>query len=61
MQIAIAAVMCLVLTIIPILLGLKDMVSGTRYLQAWQFVFPFFYTLLGVGLAEEFFFRGYLY
>ncbi len=57
----IAAIMSLVLTIIPILFGQKDMVSSTRYSQTWQFVFHFFYTVFGVGLVEEFYFRGYLY
>jgi len=58
---SIATVMCLVLTVIPILCGFKDMVSSTRYSQPWQFVFQFFYTIFGVALVEEFFFRGYLF
>ena len=59
--ILLALVMSAVLTILPILLGLKDMVSNTSYQYVWQFVFEFTYTILGVALAEELVFRGYLF
>jgi membrane protease YdiL (CAAX protease family) len=59
--ILIATAMCLMLTVLPILFGQKEMVSSTRYTQTWQFVFQFFYTVFGVALAEEVFFRGYLF
>ncbi|MFL0248036.1 CPBP family intramembrane glutamic endopeptidase [Candidatus Clostridium stratigraminis] len=59
--IGIAIAMCLIFTVIPILCGLKDMVSSTHYTKAWQFIFEFFYSIFGVALAEEFFFRGYMF
>lgn len=57
----IAIAMCLIFTVIPILLGQQDMVSDKRYSQAWQFAFEFAYAIFGVAIAEEFFFRGYLF
>lgn len=59
--IVIALLMSGVLTVLPILLGFRDMVGSTSYTKAWQFVFEFFYTVLGVALAEELVFRGYLF
>lgn len=58
-QIAIA--MSFILTIIPILLGLKDMVSSISYTKAWQFAYQFIYMIFGVALAEELVFRGYIF
>lgn len=59
--IVLALAMSLVLTVLPILAGLKDMVGSTSYTQAWQFLYEFFYKILGVALAEELIFRGYLF
>jgi len=59
--IAIGIVMCLVLTVVPILCGLKDMVSDKRYTKTWQFIYEFFFAIFGVALWEEFFFRGYVF
>jgi membrane protease YdiL (CAAX protease family) len=56
-----AAAMSLVFTVLPIALGFKDMVGGTSYKYAWQFTFEFFYCILGVALAEEIIFRGYIF
>lgn len=56
-----AAAMSLVFTVLPILLGFKDMVGSTSYKYAWQFVYEFFYCILGVALAEEIVFRGYIF
>ena len=53
--------MCLIFTVVPILLGYKDMVSSTRYTEAWQFVYQFSYSIFGVALVEEIFFRGYIF
>lgn len=50
-----------VLTVIPILLGFKSMVGSTNYTQAWQFAYEFVYAVLGVALAEELIFRGYIF
>ncbi len=58
----IAAGMSLVLTLIPHLLGFGEYFdSGKRYQQLWQFGYEFIYCIAGVGLAEEFVFRGFLY
>ena len=56
-----AAAMSLVFTVLPIALGFKDMVGGTSYKYAWQFTFEFFYCILGVAIAEEIIFRGYIF
>lgn len=56
-----AVSMSLVLTVLPILLGFKEMVGSTTYNEAWKFVFQFIYSILGVALAEELVFRGYLF
>lgn len=57
----IAGSMSVLLTVIPILLGFKDMVGSTNYTQFWQFAYQFLYAILGVALAEELIFRGYLF
>jgi len=59
--VALALLLSLVGTVIPILLGFKDMVGSTQYTKLWQFVFEFVYRVLGVALAEELIFRGYLF
>lgn len=48
-------------TLIPILLGFKDMVGETTYTKLWQFIYEFAYRILGVALAEEFIFRGFVF
>lgn len=53
--------MSLVLTVVPIMLGFKDFVGNTSYTQTWQFVYEFIYRILGVALAEELVFRGYIF
>jgi len=53
--------MSFVLTVLPILLGFKDMVGNTSYTEPWQFVYEFIYLILGVALAEELVFRGYIF
>ena len=57
----IALVMSAILTVLPISLGLRYMIGGTNYTQAWQFVYEFVYAICGVALAEELIFRGYIY
>lgn len=57
----IALVMSAVLTVLPILLGYKDMVGEKSYQQLWKFVYEFFYAILGVALAEELAVRGYIF
>lgn len=59
--IIIAIFMSAILTVVPILLGFKDMVGSTSYTQPWQFVYEFVYTFLGVALVEELVFRGYVF
>ncbi len=56
-----AAAMSLVFTVLPIVLGFKDMVGSTSFKYTWQFVYEFFYCILGVALAEEIVFRGYIF
>ena len=56
-----ALAMSAILTVLPILLGFKDMVGSASFKHLWQFVFEFSYTILGVALAEELVFRGYLF
>ena len=64
-QIAVGAVIALamsaVFTVLPIMLGFKDMVGATSYNKAWQFIYQFGYAILGVALAEELIFRGYIF
>lgn len=52
-----AVSMSLVLTVLPIMFGFKDMVGSTTYTQVYQFI----YAILGVALAEELVFRGYIF
>jgi len=59
--IILALFMSLFLTIVPILLGFKEMVGSTSYSQPWQFIYEFVYVIIGVALAEEFVFRGYIF
>lgn len=56
-----AFAMSFVLTVFPIMLGFKHMVGSTSYTQTWQFVYQFIYAILGVALAEELIFRGYIF
>lgn len=54
--------MSAVLTVVPILAGLKDWVSsGKQYEFLWQYVFEFAYCITGVALMEEFVFRGFVF
>ncbi len=49
-------------TLIPHMIGLGDLVSsGTSYQYVWQFFYDFVYSILAVGLTEEFIFRGFIY
>ncbi|MGI6299062.1 MAG: CPBP family intramembrane glutamic endopeptidase [Saccharofermentanales bacterium] len=59
--ILLAVAMSLVLTVIPILLGFKDMVGNSSYTKPWQFVFEFIYSIMELPLAEELVFRGYVF
>ncbi len=56
-----AVSMSLVLTVLPILLGFKEMVGSISYTQVWKLVYQFIYAILGVALAEELIFRGYIF
>lgn len=56
-----ALLISLFMTIIPILFGFKEMIGSTSYSQPWQFVYEFIYRIIGVALAEEFVFRGYIF
>lgn len=58
---AIAVVMSLAFTVVPILLGFKDFVGNATYTKPWQFVYQFVYMTIGVALAEEVFYRGFLF
>lgn len=53
--------MSLVLTVLPIMLGFKNMVGSTVYTQTWKFIYQFIYAIFGVALAEELIFRGYIF
>ena len=54
--------MSAILTLVPHLLGFGGFVdNGSRYKYAWQFCWEFLYCIAGVGLAEEFAFRGFIY
>ncbi len=54
--------MSAVLTLVPHLVGLGGFVdSGNRYKYIWQFSWEFLYCIAGVGLVEEFAFRGFIY
>lgn len=56
-----ALLMSLILTIVPILLGFKEKIGNTSYYKPWQFAYDFVYSIIGVALAEEFVFRGYIF
>lgn len=57
----ISLAMSLVFTVVPILCGLGQMVGSTQYTRPWQFAYDFAYKTLGVALAEEVVFRGYVF
>ncbi|NLA87599.1 MAG: CPBP family intramembrane metalloprotease [Clostridiales bacterium] len=57
----VAISMSLVLTVLPIILGFKDMVGDIAYTHTWKFVYQFIYAIFGVALAEELVFRGYIF
>ncbi len=59
--ILLAISMSLVLTVLPIMLGFKDMIGSTSYTHTWQFIFQFIYSIFGVAFAEELVFRGYIF
>jgi len=59
--ILLAFAMSLVLTVFPIILGLKEMVGSIIYAETWKFVYQFVYSIFGVALAEELIFRGYIF
>lgn len=59
--IILAFLMSFLFTVVPILLGFKEMVGSTSYTKVWQFAFDLLYSLFAVALAEEFVFRGYLF
>ena len=56
-----AFAMSLVFTVVPIMLGFKDMVGNITYTQTWKIVYQFVYAIFGVALAEELIFRGYIF
>lgn len=51
----------LIFTVVPILLGFKDMVGSAQYTKAWQFIFKFAYAIFAIALMEELIFRGYIF
>ena len=54
--------MSAVLTVAPILAGLKDWISnGKQYEFLWQYVYEFVYCITGVALMEEYVFRGFIF
>ena len=60
--IGLGLLMSVVLTLVPHLLGLGAYVnSGKGYTYLWQYIWEFIYCILGVGLVEEFAFRGFIY
>jgi membrane protease YdiL (CAAX protease family) len=56
-----AFLMSFLFTVVPILLGFKEMVGSTSYTKVWQFAFDLLYSLFAVALAEEFVSRRYLF
>lgn len=56
---ALGAVLFAVIELVPILLGIEN--NGKHYIKLWHFVFEVFFTLLCVGLVEEFIFRAFVY
>ncbi|MGB4588378.1 MAG: type II CAAX endopeptidase family protein [Clostridiaceae bacterium] len=59
--ILIALFMSAILTMLPILLGYRDLVGSTSYTKGWQFTYEFVYRIFGVALVEELIFRGYIF
>lgn len=60
--IGIAVAMSVVLTLVPHLAGFGAYFdSGNRYEYFWQYIFEFAYCILGVGFAEEYVFRGFIF
>jgi membrane protease YdiL (CAAX protease family) len=59
--IVLSAIMSLILTVIPILLGFKELIGSASYTKTWQFAYEFAYRTLGIALAEEIIFRGYIF
>ncbi|NLB82011.1 MAG: CPBP family intramembrane metalloprotease [Clostridiaceae bacterium] len=59
--ILLAISMSIILTVLPIILGYKDVAGDYAYTQTWQFAYEFIYRILGVALAEELVFRGYIF
>lgn len=59
--ILVGAAFCVIFTLLPILLGFKEMVGQTSYTEVWQFCYEFIYMIFGVALVEEFFYRGFLF
>ncbi|MGE4453553.1 MAG: CPBP family intramembrane glutamic endopeptidase [Sphaerochaeta sp.] len=59
--ITIAILLSALFTVLPILLGFKEMVGSTSYTKVWQFAFDLLYSICAVALVEEFVFRGYLF
>ena len=58
----IAAVMSVVMTLVPHLAGFgKYVESGYFYTEPWQYIFYFFQCVFAIALTEEFIFRGYFY
>lgn len=53
--------MSILFTVVPIVLGFGDMVGSSSYTRVWQFAYQFVYALVGVALAEELIFRGYIF
>ncbi len=59
---ALGAVMSVVLTLIPHLLGFGAYVdNGRRYKYLWQFIVEFAYFIFAVAAVEEICFRGFIY
>ena len=59
--IVLALSMSAILTVLPIITGFKEMVGTASYTQAWKLAYEFVYSVLGVALAEELVFRGYIF
>ena len=52
----------LIFTLIPHLAGFGQYVdNGHRYTVLWAYIYEFTYFIIGVGLSEEFVFRGFVY
>lgn len=60
--ILIGASLSLILTILPILFGLKDLIGRNKgYDQAWKYLYELLYCVAGVALSEELVFRGIMF